>query len=169
LEKLANKLDKLTMFKNRILFLLFLLLGNTINAQETTLEKGKEYILAGVEVTGKVSFNEQTVITFTGLEIGSKIRIPGDEISLAITKLWKLGLFNDVNFYVKKIEGETIFLERSRLCLYWSADMRGFMGLASIGPNSSCKIGPPADITLRSITAVLEVTAEAEAKWIAAK
>jgi outer membrane protein insertion porin family len=99
------------MFKNRILFLLFLLLGNTINAQETTLEKGKEYILAGVEVTGKVSFNEQTVITFTGLEIGSKIRIPGDEISLAITKLWKLGLFNDVNFYVKKIEGETIFLE----------------------------------------------------------
>jgi len=112
LEKLANKLDKLTMFKNRILFLFILLfIGNTINAQEITLEKGKEYILSGVEVTGKVSFNEQTVITFTGLEIGSKIRIPGEEISLAITKLWKLGLFNDVNFYVKKIEGESIFLE----------------------------------------------------------
>jgi outer membrane protein insertion porin family len=100
------------MFKNRILFLFILLLiGNTINAQEITLEKGKEYTLSGVEVTGKVSFNEQTVITFTGLEIGSKIRIPGEEISLAITKLWKLGLFNDVNFYVKKIEGESIFLE----------------------------------------------------------
>jgi outer membrane protein insertion porin family len=100
------------MFKNRILFLFILLfIGNTINAQETNLEKGKEYTLSGVEVTGKVSFNEQTVITFTGLEIGSKIRIPGEEISLAITKLWKLGLFNDVNFYVKKIEGESIFLE----------------------------------------------------------
>lgn len=112
MEKLANKLDKLTMFKNKILFLFTLLfIGNTINAQETTLEKGKEYTLSGIEVTGKVSFNEQTVITFTGLEIGSKIRIPGEEISLAITKLWKLGLFNDVNFYVKKIEGETIFLE----------------------------------------------------------
>ena len=112
LEKLANKLDKLTMFKNRILFLFTLLfIGNTINAQETTLEKGKEYTLSGIEVTGKVSFNEQTIITFTGLEIGSKIRIPGDEISLAITKLWKLGLFNDVNFYVKKIEGEAILLE----------------------------------------------------------
>ena len=112
MEKLANKLDKLTMFKNRILFLFTLLfIGNTINAQETALEKGKEYTLSGIEVTGKVSFNEQTIITFTGLEIGSKIRIPGDEISLAITKLWKLGLFNDVNFYVKKIEGETILLE----------------------------------------------------------
>ncbi len=112
MEKLANKLDKLTMFKNRIQFLFILLLiGNTINAQDITLEKGKEYILSGVEVTGRVSFNEQTVITFTGLEIGSKIRIPGEEISVAITKLWKLGLFNDVNFYVKKIEGESIFLE----------------------------------------------------------
>lgn len=112
MEKLANKLDKLTMFKNKILFLFILLLiGNTIKAQETTLEKGKEYTLSGVEVIGKVSFNQQTIITFTGLEIGSKIRIPGEEISLAITKLWKLGLFNDVNFYVKKIEGEAIFLE----------------------------------------------------------
>jgi outer membrane protein insertion porin family len=100
------------MFKNKIVILFILLfIGNTINAQETTLEKGKEYTLSGIEVTGKVSFNEQTVITFTGLEIGSKIRIPGEEISLAITKLWKLGLFNDVNFYVKKIEGESIFLE----------------------------------------------------------
>ncbi|CAM4347788.1 outer membrane protein assembly factor BamA [Flavobacterium terrigena] len=100
------------MFKNRILFLFALLfIGNTINAQETTFEKGKEYTLAGIEVTGKVSFNEQTVITFTGLEIGSKIRVPGEEISNAITKLWKLGLFNDVNFYVKKVEGESVFLE----------------------------------------------------------
>jgi outer membrane protein insertion porin family len=100
------------MFKNRIQFLFILLfIGNTINAQDISLEKGKEYILSGVEVTGRVSFNEQTVITFTGLEIGSKIRIPGEEISVAITKLWKLGLFNDVNFYVKKIEGESIFLE----------------------------------------------------------
>lgn len=104
MEKLANKLYKLTMFKNRILFLFILLfIGNTIKAQETTLEKGKEYTLSGVEVIGKVSFNQQTIITFTGLEIGSKIRIPGEEISLAITKLWKLGLFNDVNFYVKKL------------------------------------------------------------------
>ena len=100
------------MFKKRILFLFALLfIGNTINAQETALEKGKEYTLAGVEVTGKISFNEQTVITFSGLEIGSKIRVPGEEISLAITKLWKLGLFNDVNFYVKKIEGDNITLE----------------------------------------------------------
>ena len=71
--------------------------------------------------------------------------------------------------YADDTDGETISLKRSRLCIYWSADLRGFMGLAAIGPNSSCKIGPPADITLRSITAVLEVTSEAEEKWNSAK
>jgi len=109
----VNKLDKSKMLKNKILFLFALLfLGNIIQAQEeTTLQKGNEYTLAGIQVIGKVSYNEQTVITFAGLEIGSKIRVPGDEISGAVKKLWKLGLFNDVNFYVKKIEGNNIFLE----------------------------------------------------------
>ncbi len=67
--------------------------------------------------------------------------------------------------YASDTDGETISLKRSRLCNYWSTDIRGFMGLASMGPNGSCKIGPAADITLRSITAVLEVTPEAETKW----
>ncbi len=66
-------------------------------------------------------------------------------------------------------DGEIISLKRARLCIYWSADLRGFMGLASHGPNGNCKIGPPADITLRSITAVLEVTPEAEKRWVEAK
>lgn len=102
------------MFKRKLVFLFaFILLSGLFQskAQETQLEKGKEYILAGIEVTGKVSYNEQTVITFTELQVGSKIRIPGSEISEAVKKLWKLGLFNDVNFYVKKIEGDNIFLE----------------------------------------------------------
>jgi outer membrane protein insertion porin family len=90
-----------------------LLIGsyNTIVAQETKLESGKEYILADVEVSGKVSYNEQTVVTFSGLEKGQKIMVPGEEISNAIKKLWKLGLFSDVNFYVNKIEGDSVFLE----------------------------------------------------------
>lgn len=71
--------------------------------------------------------------------------------------------------YATDTEGETISLAKSRLCLYWSKDMGGFMGLASIGPSRECKIGTPANITLRSITSVIEVTKEAEAKWIAAQ
>ena len=70
--------------------------------------------------------------------------------------------------YATDVDGETINLRAARLCVYWSADMHGFMGLASMGPSSGCRIGPPASITLRAITAVLKVTPEATAKWEAA-
>lgn len=100
------------MFKIKSLLLLIIFTVTTlVNAQETQLEKGKEYTLAGIEISGKVTYSPQTVITFTGLQIGEKIRIPGEEISGAVKKLWKLGLFNDVNFFVSKIEGEAVYLE----------------------------------------------------------
>lgn len=70
--------------------------------------------------------------------------------------------------YAGDTSGETIKLKRSRLCLYWSRDVKGFMGLASGGPTTECRIGPQADIELRNITAVLEVTPEAVTAWEAA-
>jgi hypothetical protein len=70
--------------------------------------------------------------------------------------------------YADATDGEVVKLTRARLCLYWSRDVKGFMGLAASGPSSACRIGPPADIALRAITAVLEVSADAAAKWEAA-
>lgn len=114
MEKQVNKFHNTTMLKKgfKLLLFAFIIIGNsTLFAQETKLENGKEYILADVEVTGKVQYNQQTVVTFTGLEKGQKIMVPGEEISNSIKKLWKLGLFNDVSFYTKKIEGDSIYLE----------------------------------------------------------
>jgi len=67
--------------------------------------------------------------------------------------------------YATETDGEIVKLKRARLCLYWSADVKGFMGLAANGPSKSCRVGPPADIDLRAITAVLSVTPEAAAAW----
>jgi hypothetical protein len=67
--------------------------------------------------------------------------------------------------YSDNTDGQTIKLKNARLCVYWSSDLKGFMGLAATGPSSSCRIGPPADIEVRAITAVLEVTPEAVKKW----
>ena len=67
--------------------------------------------------------------------------------------------------YATKTEGPTIKLRAARICVYWSVDLRGFMGLASHGPSGNCKIGPAADIELRDITSVTEVSKEAIAKW----
>jgi outer membrane protein insertion porin family len=112
LEKPVNKLNK-SLLLNSIKFILGLLVlitGSNAIAQENALANGR-YILGDIQVTGKISYNEQTVVTFTGLERGQLINVPGEEISTAIKKLWRLGLFDDVNFYVNRIEGDSIFLE----------------------------------------------------------
>lgn len=61
--------------------------------------------------------------------------------------------------------GEEIKLERARLCLRWTEDVKGFMGLASSGPSKTCRVGPACTITIRAITAVLEATPEAVEAW----
>lgn len=70
--------------------------------------------------------------------------------------------------YANDTDGNTIALKDARNCIYWSADCKGFMGLAANGPTTGCRIGPKADITVRNITSVSEVTPEAVAKWEAA-
>lgn len=70
--------------------------------------------------------------------------------------------------FASNTDGDSITLRAARNCIYWSSDVKGFLGLASDGPSRSCKIGPAADLTLRKITAVAEVTPEAQAKWEAA-
>lgn len=71
--------------------------------------------------------------------------------------------------YATETTGDIIELKRGRNCAYWSASMRGFVGLAAIGPDAQCRVGPEADMQLRNITAVLAVTPEAEARWRAAR
>lgn len=67
--------------------------------------------------------------------------------------------------YTDDPSGEMVSLRRARNCIYWSSDVKGFMGLAATGPTRSCRVGPPADITLRNITAVVSVTPEAVERW----
>lgn len=61
---------------------------------------------------------------------------------------------------------KTIRLEQAQMCVYWSADVKGVVGLAANGPTNGCKVGPPAPaITLQNVTAVMEASTEAAAKW----
>lgn len=66
--------------------------------------------------------------------------------------------------YATNTSGTTIKLRRARNCICWRG-LKGFLDLAATGPTSQCRIGAAADIELRDITSVTEVTAEAAAKW----
>ncbi len=93
-------------------FTLFILLITTsISAQNVPSANGKEYIIGEIKVTGTTTYNENTVITFTGLKKGERIFLPGDRISKVIKKLWDLELFSDINFYISKIEGDVADIE----------------------------------------------------------
>lgn len=67
--------------------------------------------------------------------------------------------------YAEETKGNIINLKRARNCLYWTTDVKGFLGLAATGPSAKCRVGPPADIELRGITCVAEVTEPAKAAW----
>ncbi|GEC72957.1 outer membrane protein assembly factor BamA [Flavobacterium flevense] len=115
LEKQVNKLNNILVLNKSIKALLSLaLLGSfsQIKAQDRVpFDQGKKYILAKVELTNKISFNDQTVVTFAGLQKGQEITVPGEEISSAIKKLGKLGLFDEIAFYVNHIENDSIYLD----------------------------------------------------------
>lgn len=110
-----NKLNNFLVLNKSIKVLLSLaFLGSfsQIKAQDRVpFDQGKKYILAKVELTKKISFNDQTVVTFAGLQKGQEITVPGEEISSAIKKLGKLGLFDEIAFYINHIENDSIYLD----------------------------------------------------------
>lgn len=70
--------------------------------------------------------------------------------------------------YAVETAGPTIKLRAARNCLYWPADNKGFLGLASMGPTKGARVGPAANIELRDITCVAECTEQSVKAWEAA-
>ncbi|MFN8249088.1 MAG: POTRA domain-containing protein [Ferruginibacter sp.] len=72
----------------------------------------KEYTIAGITVTGSKSFDQNLIISISGLAVGDKVQIPGTDLfSKAIMKLWKQSLVADIQIYLTKLEGSDLYLE----------------------------------------------------------
>lgn len=112
-------------------FLLFLLgsVSTSLSAQiyDTTkvidYSDQAEFEIGGVTVTGAEFSDDNAIISISGLQVGKKIRIPGNEIPKAIKALWKLRLFTDVQIIQQRTLGDVVFLEiivqeRPRLSRY---------------------------------------------------
>ncbi|MDX9750599.1 MAG: outer membrane protein assembly factor BamA, partial [Flavobacteriales bacterium] len=83
----------------------------------------QEYEIGGITVSGTLSTDPNAVKLFTGLQVGDKVKVPGEAISRAIRNLWDQKLFSDVRIEAAEIRGRTIFLhivvlERPRLSGY---------------------------------------------------
>ena len=80
----------------------------------------KTYEIGGISYEGADNFDTRVVQLVAGLQVGDRIKVPGDKISAAVENLWKQGMFEDVQIRVSRIQGNIIFLkivlkERPRL------------------------------------------------------
>ena len=114
------------MYKRIVLFFVFLCMADGLFAQEndtTKVEKPaklpeisytlspRKYKIADIQVTGVKNYDDFVLIGFSGLSVGDEVSVPGDEITTAVKRFWKHGLFSDVKIVANKIENDSIWLE----------------------------------------------------------
>jgi outer membrane protein insertion porin family len=122
-------LKKLTTMKKLALYSTLLVILLTITSLTTQAQKiglgfnknkkvdvvdyanPKEYIIGGIVIVGSEFLDRNALLSMTGLKEGDKIKIPSEETSNVIRKLWKNGIIGDARLDVAKIEGDKVFLE----------------------------------------------------------
>lgn len=70
----------------------------------------KRYEIADIKVTGIKNYEDYVLIGISGLAVGQTITVPGDDITGAIKRYWRHGLFSDVKISADKIVGDKIYL-----------------------------------------------------------
>ncbi len=70
----------------------------------------KEYILGGITVSGANSYDDYLLVGLSGLQQGQRIVIPGDDITNAVRRFWRHGLFSDVQIRVDSIVNDSAYL-----------------------------------------------------------
>jgi len=100
------------MRKNIFAILLIIFCAITLKAQNDVIDYSvvTDYEIGGIEVTGPEYLDKQILVAFSGLSIGDKISIPGEDIPNAIKALWRQDLFDNVEIKASKIVGDVIFL-----------------------------------------------------------
>ncbi len=132
--------DLYTNFRERradskaIILLLLVILSTPLYAQEDSVKINypaidygipKDYIIKDVKVTGVKFLSADLIRNTTGLNVGDKVTIPGDNISQAMQVLWQHRYYSDIKTYVD-IEGDSVTInialtERPRVSM-WKID-----------------------------------------------
>ncbi|MCF6295200.1 MAG: BamA/TamA family outer membrane protein [Flavobacteriaceae bacterium] len=114
MEKQVNNLVNIILLRTyftRLLFVLFFISSISITAQSNELANAKKYTIGDISVSGNTNFSSQTIVTYSGLRKDQEVMIPGEKISAAIRKLWSSNLFSNIDIFISKIEGNTVYLE----------------------------------------------------------
>jgi outer membrane protein insertion porin family len=71
----------------------------------------RTYELVNIVITGTNYYDKSVLQVLSGLTIGQKIRIPSEDITKAVTNLYKQKLFDDVSLRIMDIQDDKLTLE----------------------------------------------------------
>lgn len=71
------------------------------------------YEIADIVITGIDENNHKTLLKLSGLSVGQRIAVPGQDVTDAMKRLWATGLFANVQIKALKVSGDKIWLEMS--------------------------------------------------------
>lgn len=105
--------------KNILILLIGLVLAPGLFAQitfgddlsEFDYAHPKEYEIGGITISGVQYLDHNVLIMLSGLAVGDRVSVPGDELTEAIKNLWGQELFENVTISATKVVGEKIFLD----------------------------------------------------------
>ncbi len=104
---------------NKILLLIAVALGMTsrVAAQEKIVNPDISYsgtpricIIDGITVKGVQEYEDYMLTGLSGLSIGQQISVPGAELTEAVRRYWRHGLFSEVSITADSIVGNRIYL-----------------------------------------------------------
>jgi len=67
-------------------------------------------VIGGIAVSGVEGYEDYMLTGISGLTVGQKIELPGQEITEAVKRYWKHGLFSSVQIAADSIVGDKIYL-----------------------------------------------------------
>ena len=71
----------------------------------------KQLPIGGISVEGVDAYEDYLLIGISGLSVGEYVSIPGDEITAAVKRYWKHGLFSNARIEAEKIQNDSIYLK----------------------------------------------------------
>lgn len=94
----------------------FMLATLTANAQEKIVNPDISYagtprtlIVGGINVSGIEGYEDYVLSGISNLTVGQEISVPGDEITDAVKRYWKNGLFSNVTIAIDSIVGNKVY------------------------------------------------------------
>ncbi len=65
-----------------------------------------------------------------------------------------------------KQQNDVVILENAKMAVYWSANVKGVLGLAATGPLPGCRITPAVQkLEINGITAIMDCSPDAVESW----